>query len=148
MKPTALVPAFLIAALPALAWETEQTPDSARTWQSVSGLAAEFGCRRGQQGYLDFRLTDAAGGGRFAGIRSLMLWIELADGRTARYPVDVAIAGPSLIGRFYVSAEILDHFQNGTAMIIDSALPRQEFLRTDMKGTGAARLAFRERCGL
>ena len=57
--------------------------------------------------------------------------------------------GPSISGAFYVSDVVLEQFRNGRGMTIDLPLEQgRDLMTTDMRGTGAARLAILERCGL
>ncbi|MFS4437621.1 hypothetical protein ACMA5I_05345 [Paracoccaceae bacterium GXU_MW_L88] len=78
----------------------------------------------------------------------MMVWISAPDGRTARHAVDVVKEGPGLRGPFYTSDVVLEQFQNGARMVVDSPMTRRMFIDTDMRGTGAARLAFLEQCGI
>ncbi|MGP3699747.1 hypothetical protein [Rhodobacter sp. NSM] len=78
----------------------------------------------------------------------LMLWIELPDGRTSR---------DSFIGfneQGSISAEIpadhihWDFFANGQRLWVQDTGSWETLFESGMKGTGAARLALLERCGI
>jgi hypothetical protein len=73
---------------------------------------------------------------------AVMLWIEASDGRLARHSVDVRRDEGGYLGTFFVSDIVLGQFQNGRRLEITS--DGKPILETDMKGTGAARLAFLE----
>lgn len=146
MRPLFL--ALLLAATPAAAaWETTQSEGFASTSYRGDRYRAEISCNRG--GGLQLGLFDESlRGDAFDGVRSLMVWLTLPDGRTDRWPVDVAHEGPKLSGELIVSDFNLDFFRYGQRFVIDSPQTRTVFLEGDMRGTGAARLAFLERCGL
>lgn len=95
-------------------------------------------------------------GGPFAGMKniddgndSMMLWIELPDGRLARHPIDGHYFGPdrTFVGRFFTSDIVLDQFRNGTQLWLTGA-GGVEIARFPMTGTGKARGHFKEACGL
>lgn len=143
---------FLIAAViftlctgSVLAWETQKGPDWVITTQVDDGLTLTLSCRRGQGDHLDFNLA----GQDFSGISSVMLWVEYPDGRLGRRPIDVVPEGSSISGRFHVSDIVLEEFRNARSLEIDVPLQQgRDLMTTDMKGSGAARLAILERCGL
>jgi hypothetical protein len=138
---------LLVATPAAAAWETRQSEGFASTSYQGDRYRAEISCNRGRG--LELRLFDESHrGDAFDGVRGLMVWVTLPDGRTDRWPVDVVQEGPALAGELIVSDFNLDFFRSGERFVIDSPLTRTVFLEGDMRGTGAARLAFIERCGV
>lgn len=140
---------LMITAQPAHAlWTLEQRNGFARTTSSGPGYTVEISCRRGARLQFTLRGVDAAAAREFRGVRALMMWITVPDGRTDRWPVDVVQQGNSLTGELYVSDFQLNFFRQGKTFEIDAPGQRRQFLDGDMKGSGAARLAFLEQCGI
>ena len=104
---TRLFPLFLAAlclvAGPAAAqWSLEQRPGFAAARTGAPGYTLELSCRRGQPLMLTL---EAAGSDRdLVGVRGLMLWLTLPDGRTDRWSVEVTKRGNRLTGPLTVSA--------------------------------------------
>ena len=143
---TALVVSLLLTT-PAMAdWTFRQKDGFAMTRTSGSGLVLELSCRRGQplELLLDFQNSTRDLGGT----KSLMLWLQMPDGRTDRWPVDVVQEGPVLSGRLFVSDFNLDFFRSGKSFELTLGGSPDVLMRGNMKGTGAARLAFKEQCGI
>ena len=142
--------ALLALPTPALAdWSWEQRPGFAKA-RTVSGnYILELSCRQGDQA-LEMSIFDQTlRGDAFPGLRSVMMWITLPDGRTHRQAVDVFQEDASISGIYYVSDFTLDFFRNGRSYEVD--IPTrggEKLMQGNMKGSGAARLAFLEQCGL
>lgn len=147
MKSIGLGLALTIAATsPAAAeWTLRQSDGYAQTTTSGPGYRLEVWCRRG--GPLDMTLVALNSTADFKGVQGLMLWLTRPDGRTDRWPVDVIPEGPALSGQFSVSEFNLDFFRHGASFVLDAPATGKTFLEGGMKGTGAARLAFKEQCG-
>lgn len=140
----------LIALAPATAladWTLRQSGDFAATTYEQGRYELSLSCNRGRG--LELALFDRTQvGEEMDGIRGLMLWFTLPDGRTDRWPVDVGSEGPALTGPVVVSDFNLDFFRHGQSFRLDAPQTGTVFLEGNMKGTGAARLAFLERCGI
>ncbi|MFV0299393.1 MAG: hypothetical protein ACK5IP_00640 [Paracoccus sp. (in: a-proteobacteria)] len=146
-KSVAMLTVALIGS-PAAAWQLGKYDDHATTRETVGHYIIKLTCYRGQD-YLGFELVDLTQEGR--GMETpvpLMIWITLPDGRTDKWSFRATPEGPALAGTIPVSSLTLDHFGNGETLVLAAPTGDKEWLRTDMKGTGAARIAFRERCGL
>ncbi len=142
-----LVGICLFAAPASAEWQTLQSEHQAAALYRSAPYALDIRCRRGEGFAL--RLRDlTASGNAFGGVDSLMMWVTLPDGRTDRWPVYVVRDGAGLSGALAVSEFNLDFFRNARSFELDSPQTREVFLAGDMAGTGAARLAFLERCGL
>lgn len=143
-----------LLAAPAGAWEHRKSADHASTWMEQNGIRLSLSCSRGT-GRVSMSLSDLSEGVDLsAPLKSiettgaLMLWIELPDGRTSR---------DSFIGfneQGSIAAEIpanhihWDFFANGHKIWLRDSGDGRILFESDMKGTGAARLAFSERCGI
>lgn len=95
-------------------------------------------------------------GGPFKGMKnvddaedSMMMWIEMPDGRTARNPIDGHYYAPenAFVGRFVVSEVVLQQFAGGKEMRFTTA-KGNTLLTLPMKGSSKARADFRKACGL
>lgn len=95
-------------------------------------------------------------GGPFAGMKniddaddSMMMWIEMPDGRTARNPIDGHYYAPenAFVGRFIVSDVVLEQFAGGKEMRFTTDKGNM-LLTLPMKGSSKARSDFRKACGL
>lgn len=135
---------FLISPTILLAWTLEKGGTWVVTQERVDGLLLDLRCDRSSPGHLQFTLSGE-GVPQTSGV---MLWIEQADGRTDRQPVDVKSIDNALTGKFFVSDLILNNFGNAAKMEMTIAGTGTRILVSDMKGTGAARLAILERCGM
>ncbi|MEM9011949.1 MAG: hypothetical protein AAGE18_12030 [Pseudomonadota bacterium] len=139
--------AALLIATPAAAWDTQQRSGFASASHRVGGYEITISCRR-DRGF-ELALSDPSlSASEFEGVTGLMMWVTLPDGRTDRWSVDVVQEGPVLSGPLYVSDFNLEFFRNGTSFRLDAPLTRKVFMEGDMRGTGAARLAFLEQCGI
>lgn len=147
---------FLIGALagvtltsgPALAWEFRQGNGMAQATQQDGRYMVMLRCNRGQN--LELSISDSQRrGDEFRGVSSLMVWIQMPDGRTDRVSISpVYQEGGVLSGQFIPNGVTMDFFRNGTKFEVDSPQTRTMFISTDMRGTGAARLAILEQCGI
>ncbi|MBY8976649.1 hypothetical protein KHP62_12570 [Rhodobacteraceae bacterium NNCM2] len=140
--------AAVFFALPAAAeWQTKQSDGRAVASYSSDRYRVEISCWRGRGFYMSIFDLDLRGN-EMDGVKNVMVWVTLPDGRTDRWPVDVIQEGPSISGDLIISDFNLEFFRNGKSFTIDAPLTGATYLNGDMKGTGAARLAFRERCDL
>ena len=146
---TTMLIACLALPLPALGWDLHKQRDSVTTSQFSGQYILTMHCRRGSN-QLEFNLHDQTlRGDLFQGVRTVMMWIKAPDGRMDKWSSAVSPEGPSLSGLFEVSSYTLDFFGNAKSMsIVDTSGSRRVLFESDMKGTGAARIAFRERCGV
>ncbi|PRY26020.1 hypothetical protein CLV78_101113 [Aliiruegeria haliotis] len=140
--------AFVLSTGPAsAAWDLQQGSGAATTRFDGGRYDLQLSCRKGRG--LELTLTDGTGrGDTFRDVRGLMLWFTMPDGRTDRWPVDVGASGATLSGRVVVSDFNLDFFRHGKGFRLDAPQTGTVFMEGDMKGTGAARLAFLEQCGI
>jgi hypothetical protein len=118
----------------------------------ADGKVLRIDCARPVSG--DFSLVMH--GGPFEGMKnvddgddSMMMWIEMPDGRTARHPIDGHYYGPenAFVGRFLVSDIVLEQFAGGKEMRF-TTVNGNTLLTLPMKGTGKARQDFKKACGL
>ena len=129
------------------AWQTVQSDGRARAVYQQGNYELWIYCRRGQD--MELWLQDRSlNGAEFQGVDSLMMWVKLPDGRTDRWPVRVVQEGPGISGPLVVSDFNLEFFRNAESFELDSPQTRKVFMAGDMRGTGAARLAFLEQCGI
>lgn len=93
-------------------------------------------------------------GGPFDGMKnvddgndSMMMWIELPDGRTGRHPIDGNYFAPdqAFVGRFFVSDLVLEEFRKGAKLSLTAATGAT-IAEFGMKGTGKARGHFKQAC--
>ena len=148
----ALFAGFLLLGAPAQAeWQSGESARSAWAMVAAGGNTLRLSCNRGDQG-LHFLLT----GGPFQGMQnvddgneSMMMWIALPDGRTARHPIDGHYFAPdrAFVGRFVISDLVLDQFRNGSRLAL-TAPTGGTIADFDMAGTGKARGHFKQACGL
>ncbi|MCV6585100.1 MAG: hypothetical protein OIF47_06160 [Marinibacterium sp.] len=95
-------------------------------------------------------------GGPFDGMKniddqtdSMMMWIELPDGRTGRHPIDGHYFAPdqAFVGRFIVNDYVLEQFRQG-AKLFFTAPTGADIVSFGMTGTGKARGHFKQACGI
>lgn len=95
-------------------------------------------------------------GGPFDGMKnvhdgdeSMMMWIELPDGRTARHPIDGHYYGgdEAFVGKFVVSDFVLDQFRQGAKLSL-TAPTGANIAEFGMRGTGKARGHFKQACNI
>ncbi|UWQ20808.1 hypothetical protein [Jannaschia sp. W003] len=142
-----LAAATLLVTPAAAEWQTVQSDGKARAVYQDGRYEVWIHCRRGAG--MELWLRDLTlSGNEFPGVASLMMWVTLPDGRTDRWPVRVVQEGPGVSGPLVVSGQNLELFRNASRFELDSPQTRRTFLAGDMRGTGAARLAFLERCGI
>lgn len=155
MRKTLLTIAIALTGFSASAQASEwQSGESAQSaWAMVSGAKANLrlSCNRGQRD-VHFLLT----GGPFPGMKnvddgneSMMMWISLSGGRTARHPIDGHYFAPdrAFVGRFVVTETVLEQFRSGSALSL-TAPTGADIAQFGMKGTGKARGHFKQACGL
>ena len=136
---------FLLSPLSAqAAWETRQNPNSAVTQNRAGNVDIVMSCRRNQPNRVDVMVGRPAG---FPGVTAMMLWIGLPDGRLARHSIDAVQEGAATSGTWFVSDLVLDRFRNASSIEVTVAQTGERMIMADARGTGAARLAFLERCG-
>lgn len=150
---------ILMAALcafssPASAWELIKRDNGATTAMEQNGIRLSLSCSRGQ-GFISMVLTDISEGTDLsAPLKSvetsgaLMLWIELPDGRTSRDSFTGFNEQGSVAASIPTTHISWDFFANGHKLWLQDSGKRERLFESGMKGTGAARLAFRERCGI
>lgn len=155
MRTTFLAAALVLTPLSAAAdWTLNKQASSVTTTESNGQYSVSLTCHRGASGRLGLTISDlsqrglAPDGGPLGEIGHLMLWIRLPDQRTDRWPVDVTPEGPALSGVAFVSSFNLGFFGNAEHMLITEAASGRRLFESSMKGTGAARIAFSERCGI
>lgn len=149
-----LIMAAAIAALafPAAAdtWVNDTADQSDRAFYTVAsgGLQLQLGCFGGANG---LRFTLIGGATALPEVSDLMVWIELPDGRTGRYPmmgVDyLGTAENALIGTLQLGQQGMDFFAAGSVISVDGP-PGQQIFRSGMSGTSVARQDFARTCGL
>lgn len=154
---------FARMALLIIAGVMAATPVQAASWQSGEGnrgawTSIEDGKFRLQISCWpnESRFFFTLHGGPFAGMKnlddqndSLMMWIELPDGRTGRHPIDGHYVGyeKAFVGRFFVSDIVLEQFRQGAKLSL-TAPTGASIADFGMKGTGKARGHFKQACGL
>lgn len=137
---------FAVTTPAAAQWTLRQSDGYAKTTTGGPGYRLEILCSRGRP--LEMSLIALGSARDFKGVRGLMLWFTMPDGRTDRWPVDVTPEGPTLTGRLRVSDFNLDFFRRGQSFQLTAPVQGLSFMEGGMKGTGAARLAFLEQCGI
>ena len=129
-------------------WELIKQANSATTFQEQGRYLLSLSCRRGRD-FLEFALNDnTLRGDEFQGVGAVMMWIIAPDGRIDKWSITVGPEGPSLTGPVAISAQMLDVFRNAESLEVEDIARQRIMFRSDMKGTGAARIAFQERCGI
>ena len=150
---TAIALAAILLTPPAFAdtWTSSGSGQGAFFASEKAGKRLMLGCFRGAQG-LHMTLL----GGRKplpATVQrntSVMVWIELPDGRTGRYPVDTEYMGGAdnaLLGTLQLGRQGMEFFAAGRAIFVTDA-KGTELFRSGMRGTSNARNAYRRTCGL
>ncbi len=143
----ALAAAVLAAAPASAEWVHRQSDGFARADYDGGRYDVQLSCRKGRG--FEFTVSDETlRGDEMEGVTGVMMWVTLPDGRTDRWPIDVAMEGPSLSGTPLLSDFSLEFFRNGVSFRVDAPRTGTVFVEGDLRGSGAARLAFRERCGL
>lgn len=137
--------AVLIPATAQAEWSLQKGPDWVVTQARDGAMLIDIRCSRAFAG----RLTVTVTGPKVQDVPGVMLWITLPDGRLARQPIDVSFDGTGLGGTLTATSIVMDQFRQGTQLEIDMPTRGGEDLAVvDMTGTGAARIAMQERCGL
>lgn len=147
-----LIPVFvtILAAVstPSWAWELSKRDGAASAAQRSGDLVASISCS-GRWPVLSIDLTSrSADYGILAAVPGITLHLIQPDGSVERVPVTVMGEGPSLNGQFPPTARTMQAFANGAMLRITRTETGQLLFESDMKGTGAARIAFAERCNL
>lgn len=133
------------------AWQSGESGRSAWAMVSGNGGNLRLSCNRGDR-FLHFLLT----GGPFRGMKNvdggkdtLLMWIALPGGRSAKHPIDGHYYAPdkAFVGRFLVSDTVLEQFRQGSGMSLTAARGG-DIATFDMKGTGKARGHIKQACGL
>ena len=138
-----------IAATPVMAdWTFQQGNGRAIVQYDAGRYGVMLTCNRGSG--LELSLLDSElRGNEYKGVRSLMVWVTWPDGRTDRWPITpVWQEGGALSGDLIVSDVNLEFFRNGVSFEVDSPQIRKTFATGNMRGSGAARLAIKEQCGI
>lgn len=144
----------IMTSTPTWAWEHGKSEDSAWARMDQDGIQLSFQCRRGT-GRVSMVLSDLSQGADLsAPLRSidtsgaLMLWIQLPDGRTSRDSFAGFNEQGSVVAEIPANHINWEFFANGQQLTLQDTGTRRELFKSQMKGTGAARLAFKERCGI
>ncbi|KGJ01789.1 hypothetical protein SAMN04487972_1534 [Paracoccus halophilus] len=144
----ALALAWFALALPGHGWELVKMENIVTTSQGDGRYLLSLSCQRGDN-HLNFDLFDQSlTGDELQGVEAVMMWIRAPDGRTDKWSVKTYREGPNLTGRVAFSAQTLDFFRDAESLEVEDIFGRRVLFRSDMKGTGAARIAFSERCGI
>ncbi|MBY8976821.1 hypothetical protein KHP62_13440 [Rhodobacteraceae bacterium NNCM2] len=141
-----------IATAAAADWSSQVSTKGSQssTQTQVGKMLLQITCNRG-----DAKFFVKLFGGPFPGMKnvddsneSLMMWIQMADGRTARHPIDGYYYGPedAFLGRLHTSSVVLDQFAAGSRLQLTTP-SGATVLDTGMKGTSAARRDFATGCG-
>ncbi|MCK0169066.1 hypothetical protein MWU52_16040 [Jannaschia sp. S6380] len=130
-------------------WSLDQGGGSAMAETRAGGYTFRMSCEagRGAQVYFGIR-AGGSGDPDLAAAQSAMLWIKLPDGRTDRWPVTLSGTARGAGGPHPVSDFNLDFFRNATSMEVELYPQRKTLAVLPMRGSGAARLAFLEQCGI
>lgn len=142
--------ACAVLASPAAAeWTLDQGGGSAMAEARGGGYIFRMSCEagRGDEVYFGIR-AGGAGDPDLGTAGSAMLWIKLPDGRTDRWPVNLSGTAAGAGGFHPVSDFTLEFFRNAASMEVELYPQRKTLAVLPMKGSGAARLAFREQCGI
>lgn len=140
---------MLAGAATAADWRSGESGRGAWTQIEQAGLQLHLSCNRN-----DRNVFFSLSGGPFNGMKnrddvsdSMMMWIEMSDGRTARHPIDGHYFAPdrTFIGRFLVSDIVLDQFRRGATMRL-TAPTGATIAEFGMRGTGKARGHFKQAC--
>ena len=80
---------------------------------------------------------------------TFMLWVAMADGRTARFPVDVYLVDYEAIwlGRWPVTSGDLDWFARAATIEVTVSATGEPLMAFALDGSAAARAAMRRGCG-
>lgn len=145
---TAALLALPLLALPAAGWDLVKQDRAVITSQKDGRYLLSLSCQRGNRDLI-FTLSDQSlKGEELQGVNAVMMWIRAPDGRTDKWSIDTFAEGPALSGRIAVSRQTLDFFRDAERLEVEDIRARRVLFRSGMKGTGAARIAFAERCGL
>lgn len=140
--------AWAALSVPGQGWELIKQANSATTYQEQGSYLLSVSCQRGRN-FLEFALNDKTlRGDAFQDVSAVMMWIIAPDGRIDKWSIPVGTEGPSLTGPVDISAQMLDVFGNAESLEVEDIARQRVMFRSDMKGTGAARIAFQERCGI
>lgn len=146
--------ALCLLSSPATAWDLQKSSDSASVAMVQDGVRLSLSCRRGS-GKVSLQLTDVSGGFDLSAplkaiqtTGALMLWIEQPDGRTSRDSFRGFNEQGSIAADIPSDHIRWDFFANGKTLRIQDTTTTKILFRSGMKGTGAARLALQERCGI
>lgn len=133
---------LLLTALPAHAeWALSQRPGTASITQRAGAHTIQIFCTK----HLPKNILQV----NFSNWtrptpKSVMIWIELPDGRTDRQSMDFAAYDGALAVRLQTSSRVLGNLQNAASLSFTD--DGHEIARTDARGTGAFRLAVKEQC--
>lgn len=153
-------------AVTCLALASGALPARAQSWQSSAandGMSAgasitigqktlHVGCNQRLGNTLFFTLS----GGPHPGMKnaddqedSMMMWITMADGRTAKHPIDGHYVGgeATFVGQLPATSVVMDQFADGQ-MIEFTATGGGSIFSAGMAGTTRARAIFAEACGI
>lgn len=132
-------------------WQSGEAPNGAWSMIEDGQFSLRIACWPGDPSFF-FVLS----GGPFNGMQniddnneSMMMWVELPDGRTARHPIDGHYFAPdrAFVGRFIVSDFVLEEFRQGEKLSLTSPTGA-EIAVFGMQGTGKARGHFKQACNI
>ncbi|MEO1089717.1 MAG: hypothetical protein AAFX81_03730 [Pseudomonadota bacterium] len=135
----------------AAAWQSNTTDHGADAWVSNGGPELLISCQPNEP-----RLFFTSYGGPFPGMDdvddendSTMMWIEAADGRTARHPIDRHCFAPdrAFLSRFVTTDLVLEQFAPGNVLSL-TAPNGDSIFETSMTGTSSARQVSQRGCSL
>lgn len=130
-------------------WVDDTAGQSDRAFYTVTsdGMRLQLGCFGGADG---LRFTLIGGATTLPEVSDLMVWIELPDGRSGRYPMTgidyLGGAENALIGTLKLGRQGMEFFAAGLELSVDGP-PGQQIFRSGMTGTGVARQDFARTCG-
>lgn len=143
---------FLLAAPPAIAWETLPVGEGANMTKMGADYYVSVECRKENGTTLALEIfrfippTD-----EIERFRSLTLEIETSENNRIMRDVDVVFTDDRDIkvsGQFSVSPQELDLFSVASTFTIRDRSTGKAIFTSDMKGGDAARNLFRQRCGI
>ncbi|KGJ09436.1 hypothetical protein [Paracoccus sphaerophysae] len=130
------------------AWTLNKSANSVTANEIVGDRAISITCYRHAPDRITISISDLSQTGRgFERETPLMAWVRLPDGRTMKWSFSGVPEGPAFAGVMPVSSQNLDFFGNAESLSVQDQASGQTIVQTGMKGTGAARIAMRERCG-
>lgn len=137
-------------AVPAAAeWQLHKlSGDHAGTSESVDNYVLHINCARNDDNLRLELYPVGMDRSDTAGLSGVTIDIAMPDGGVERASVNLNPNRDGFEGSFPVRPDWLAAFKDGRQMTISRGDTGRQLLRSDMKGTGAARILFAERCGV